>query len=277
MRYDELGNRMKSYEKVITNQSLIPRLPVYARIDGRAFHTFCKDLNKPFCEELVEVMQEVCKFLVQETNASLGYVQSDEISLAWMEPEIFEGKVFKLTSVLPSLASSKFVMYILNKAVEEGGVWTTLKNKCNLLVPSFDCRVFQLPSEKELANCFIWREIDASKNSVQMLGRSQFSHGELEGVSNKGIQSKLLEEKNINWNNLRVDLKRGAYFKKFQVETELSEEDRVKIPIEYRPAKGTKVLRSTTARYTLPKMTNVRNKEGVFFREEDPIVTGGEE
>ena len=58
---DSLGNRLKTYEALTTSTMLMPSLPVYARIDGRAFHTFCKGLNKPFCLEFVETMQEVTK------------------------------------------------------------------------------------------------------------------------------------------------------------------------------------------------------------------------
>lgn len=110
MRYDELGTRIKEFEAITTSTKLMPQLPLYARIDGRAFHTFCRGLKKPFCMELVETMQEVTKFLVEETNAQLGYVQSDEISLCWLDPSKapFDGKLFKLQSVLASLATSKF-------------------------------------------------------------------------------------------------------------------------------------------------------------------------
>lgn len=49
MRYDELGTRIKEFEAITTKTKLMPQLPLYARIDGRSFHTFCRGLNKPFC------------------------------------------------------------------------------------------------------------------------------------------------------------------------------------------------------------------------------------
>lgn len=108
-----LDDRMKEYEAVTTNHSLIQRVPVYARIDGRAFHTFCKTLDKPFDADIVSVMQKTCAYLVEKTNALVGYVESDEISLAWAEPSkmLFETRLFKLESVLAAMATSAFTLY----------------------------------------------------------------------------------------------------------------------------------------------------------------------
>ena len=288
MRFDELGIRMKAYEAQTTKTTLMPSLPVYARIDGRAFHTFCRGLKKPFCYELVETMQEVTKFLVEETHAQLGYVQSDEISLCWLDiaKAPFDGKLFKLQSVLASLATSKFVNYIMNKwheyrmtiirgeAPEEFldsdpiSQWSHLNGKVNKLIPSFDCRVFQLPNETELANTFVWREIDAVRNSVSMLAQANFSHKELQGKDRKAMLT-MLEEKGIRWNELRDDLKRGAYFKRVLVKKELDDETWNKIPDDKKPD-SRMVTRSEIQRYDIPEMKNVANKVEVYFCNEEP-------
>lgn len=265
MRFEELGTRMKSYEQQITSQRLIPMLPVYARIDGRAFHTFCKGLQKPFCMELVETMQEVCKHLVFETKAQLGYVQSDEISLCWLSPEKapFDGKIYKLQSVLPSIATSKFITYIFEKQYNE------LKQRCQRIIPSFDCRICQLPNEIELADMFVWRELDAVRNSVQMLAQSQFSHNSLQGLNSKQLQDKLLTEKDINWNELQDELKRGTYYNRINIERELPDEIWNKIPEDKKP-ETRKVIRTIIEKYELPIIKNVLNKSGVYFYNETP-------
>ena len=268
MRYDELGTRIKELEAITTKIKLMPQLPLYARIDGRSFHTFCRGLKKPFCYELVETMQEVTKFLVAETHAQLGYVQSDEISLCWLDPSKapFDGKLFKLQSVLASLATSKFVNYIYKKYSEifsseitddDENIksWTLLCEKCQKIIPSFDCRVFQLPNEVELANTFVWREIDAVRNSVSMLAQANFSHNELQGKDRKAMLT-MLEEKGIRWNELEDDLKRGAYW--------------AKIPDKVKP--DTRIVtRSEVSQYFIPEMKNVENKVGVYFYNEQPI------
>ena len=281
MRYDELGTRIKEFEAITTKTKLMPQLPLYARIDGRSFHTFCRGLKKPFCYELVETMQEVTKFLVAETHAQLGYVQSDEISLCWLDPSKapFDGKLFKLQSVLASLATSKFVNYIYKKYSEifsseitdDENIksWTLLCEKCQKIIPSFDCRVFQLPNEVELANTFVWREIDAVRNSVSMLAQANFSHKELQGKDRKAMIT-MLEEKGIRWNELEDDLKRGAYFKRKLVQRKIDPITWAKIPDKVKP--DTRIVtRSEVSQYFIPEMKNVENKVGVYFYNEQPI------
>lgn len=276
-RWDSVGIRLKAYEALTTSTKLMPQLPLYARLDGRAFHTFCRGLKKPFCYELVETMQEVTKFLVEETHAQLGYVQSDEISLCWLDPSKapFDGKLFKLQSVLASLATSKFVSYIWEKCadanyfdLETYPTWDLLCDKCQKIIPSFDCRVFQLPNEIELANTFVWREIDAVRNSVSMLAQANFSHNELQGKDRKAMLT-MLEEKGIRWNELREDLKRGSYFKRVLIEKELDDETWNKIPDNKKP-ESRKVIRSEIQQYNIPEMKNVENKVGVYFYGEEP-------
>lgn len=292
MRFDQLGIRIKEYESLTTGCKLMRGLGIIARLDGRAFHTFCRGLKKPFCYELVETMQEVTKFLVEETHAQLGYVQSDEISLCWLDIDKapFDGKLFKLQSVLASLATSKFVNYITekyiitddfvngdmdsllvtNKLEDEYNSWKLLYEKCQKIIPSFDCRVFQLPNETELANTFVWREIDAVRNSVSMLAQANFSHKELQGKDRKAMLT-MLEEKGIRWNELRDDLKRGAYFKRVLVEKELDDETWNKIPDDKKP-ESRMVTRSEIQRYDIPEMKNVVNKVGVYFYGEKPFM-----
>jgi tRNA(His) 5'-end guanylyltransferase len=60
---------------------MIPTLPVIIRLDGNNFSTWTKSLTKPFDSRLTQLMVETTKFLVQETNAVIGYTQSDEITL----------------------------------------------------------------------------------------------------------------------------------------------------------------------------------------------------
>lgn len=293
MRFDQLGIRIKQYEAQTTHRYLMPGLPVYARIDGRAFHTFCRGLKKPFCMELVETMQEVTKFLIEETHAQLGYVQSDEISLCWLDVDKapFEGKLHKLESVLASLATSKFVTYITEKYYQayfnlksiEGKsdphcehwgyqmdceAWYPLYDKVRKIIPSFDCRVFQLPNEVELANTFVWREIDAVRNSVSMLAQANFSHKELQGKDRKQMIT-MLEEKGIRWNELEDQLKRGTYFHRVLIEKELDDLTWNKIPEDKRPESRI-VIRSEIQRYLIPEMKNIENKVGVYFYNEEP-------
>lgn len=47
-----LGERMKSYE-LVGRSSLVKKVPVIARLDGKAFHTFTRDRN--YIEQFVYI------------------------------------------------------------------------------------------------------------------------------------------------------------------------------------------------------------------------------
>ena len=132
------------------------------------------------------------------------------------------------------MAASKFTTFILQNYII-GCNWEVLYQKVTKHIPHFDCRVFQLPNEMELANCFVWREIDAVRNSVSMLAQANFSHKSLQGLDSKQLQNKLLTEKDINWNDLDDDLKRGAYFKRLLYTKYLTDEEWNKIPDKQKP------------------------------------------
>lgn len=71
---------------------------------------------------------------------------------------------------------------------------------------------FNIPGE-EVANYFIWRQNDASRNSVQMLGHYFFSQKQMHGKNNSQVQDMLMLEKQINWNDLDVWKKRGSCYR----------------------------------------------------------------
>lgn len=156
---DELGNRMKGYESSGTSQKLDLSLPICARIDGRSFSKFTKGCKRPFDDRISNAMRETCKYLVDETHAKIGFVQSDEISLVFEANEggsiLFDGKMHKLNSVLASMAAVKFYSVF-------GGE----------KLPAFDCRVWNVPSRMEAANTVLWRALDARKNAVSMACRA---------------------------------------------------------------------------------------------------------
>jgi tRNA(His) 5'-end guanylyltransferase len=46
----------------------------------------------------------------------------------------------------------------------------------------FDARVFQIPQKVEVENYFIWRQQDATRNSISSVAQSMYSPKELHGV-----------------------------------------------------------------------------------------------
>lgn len=241
---DDLGKRMKEYYEQISKTKLMRRCPVVLRIDGRAFHTFCRSFNKPFDDILVKTMQDTMKYLCENIEGCvLGYTQSDEISLLLIDynkldtAAWFDYEVQKLCSISASMATLAFNKFfydnvefnfqeewakinekITNKEISseeaepmfdklEDEYYDKYYSKCNKAM--FDSRCFNIPKE-EVTNYFYWRQLDATRNSIQMVGQANFSHKELQNKSCNDIQNMLLTEKDINWNDLITYKKRGS-------------------------------------------------------------------
>lgn len=205
MKNDDLGNRMKSYESQGTSINLWADLPIIIRLDGKAFHSFTKGLDRPFDERLTHCMIELAKKLVKETSAKIGYTQSDEITLIIYHPDYksrpyFDGKLHKINSVLAAKATLWFNNLVYNY----------LPYGYSFKEPCFDCRAFNTPSIDEAINCLRWREMDAIRNSVAMLAQSKFSHKELQGKGRKQMLE-MLGEINIDWHLFPERFKRGTY------------------------------------------------------------------
>lgn len=200
MNDDKFGDIQKGYEEKETFRRFSPELPVLARIDGKCFHSYTKGMDRPFDMELIKTFQETTQRLVQETNATVGYQQSDEISLAWTNGNIFfEGKAFKMLSVIASMTTAFF-----SEAIRRNRPYTT---KTAL----FDCRVWEVPNIERALEYFLWREADAVKNSISMVAQTKFSTNELLGKHSKERQEMLFGV-GVNWNDYPDECKRGTYY-----------------------------------------------------------------
>ena len=227
---DSLGDRMKENYENRSKTYLARRMPVIIRLDGKAFHTFTRGFKRPFDTVFHNAMNDTVTYLCKNIQGcKIGYTQSDEITLlltdydrldtdAW-----FNYAVEKMCSVAASMATLAFnkafekhacdyidsvhtlqdfdcdeerkYVLTLKKAIEKGAM--------------FDARVFSIPKE-EVANCFIWRQQDATRNAIQMLGQTHFSHKELDKKSQNDIQDMLMLKKGINFNDFPIEFKRGV-------------------------------------------------------------------
>lgn len=223
---DNLGSRMKEYEHA--NRTLLTRrMPLIIRLDGKAFHTFTKGLKKPFDEVLMNAMQETARFLCENIQGcKLAYTQSDEISLLITDYENintcawFDKNIEKMVSISASMATLSFNKafesmareYVKDLSKEEASVYSNKYMKA-----LFDSRVFLLPKD-EVVNYFIWRQQDCVRNSIQMVGQSEFSHKELHKKNCNDIQEMLYQQRNINWGTYPTYKKRGTCIIKKQIE-----------------------------------------------------------
>lgn len=219
MTRDDLGDRMKDYYESRSKTRLTRRMPVIIRLDGKAFHTFTKGFKKPFDMIMVKAMQETMKYLCENIQGCvLGYTQSDEITLVLIDYQNlnsdawFDYEVQKLCSVSASMATFAFNRNFARlaalepeKKTEQTNAYTEVASKGAF----FDARCFNIPKE-EVTNCLLWRQQDATRNSIHMTGRAYFSHKQIEGLNSNDIQNLLFQEKGINWNDLPTTLKRGS-------------------------------------------------------------------
>ena len=190
---DSLGDRMKEQYENRTRVYLPRRTYTILRVDGRAFHSYTRGMERPFDLAFMGRMDDTArKMCLEISGACFAFVQSDEISIlltdfatnqtqAW-----FDGNIQKMVSISAALATSIF----------GDGV-------------QFDSRVFTIPDPVEVANYFVWRQQDATRNSIQMAAYAQFSHKSLHGRDVNQMQERLWQEKQINWNDYPDGCKRG--------------------------------------------------------------------
>lgn len=224
------GDRMKNNYENINRFYLTRRMPIIIRTDMKAGHTFTKGMKKPFDDIFVKTMQETMKYLCENIQGCvLGYTQSDEISLVLVDyAELttdawFGNNLQKMCSVSASMATLAFnkafndniVKYIDNNLDADCGVTKDLTEYTKILINArnkgamFDSRVFTIPKE-EVCNALIWRQQDATRNSILSVGQANFSHKDLHGKSCNNIQDMLMTKKGINWNDYATTLKRGS-------------------------------------------------------------------
>lgn len=201
---DPLGDRMKRNYENRTRFYLPRHTYTLLRVDGKSFHTYTRGCQRPYDMDLMADMDATALALCESCDgAKLAFVQSDEISVlltdfasqhteAW-----FDGNLQKISSVTASLATAHF-----NRARGKRG------NDSEALA-CFDCRVWTIPSRIEVYNYFLWRQLDATKNSISMTAQAQFPHSALQGKSSSEMQEMLWSERGINWNDMPVGFKRG--------------------------------------------------------------------
>lgn len=223
---DALGDRMKAYERVEADRRYVPDQPMVVRLDGRAFSTFTRGMDRPFDRRMTQVMQDVTSHLVEKTHALIGYTQSDEITLLFpaysdaaiqapgAAQPIFGGRLFKIMSVFAGMASARFVISALEHWPE----------KVKQAVPHFDCRIFQVPTQVEAVNALIWRENDASRNAILAIAQSQFSHKFMQNKSTSELEG-LLFEQGVRVTDYPMSNRYGTYFARRKYVQTVTEDD----------------------------------------------------
>jgi len=270
---DEFGDRMKLYEGAEAGRRLMPLLPACARLDGKAFHKFTRHMDRPYDKRLSDLMIDTTLYLVRESNACMGYTQSDEITLAWLAEDyssqiFFDGRIQKMVSVLASMCATYFNMKYLCFFGE------TADDLAN-----FDCRVWNVPNVDEGANVFLWREKDATKNSISMAARAYFSHNQVDNKSGAEMQEMLWSQKNINWNDYPAFFKRGTFIQRRVRSRKFSAEELDCLPEKHQARSNPDLMidRTEYVQIDMPPFGKVTNRPAVIFEAAEPVVATPEE
>lgn len=235
--HDDLGTRMKEYYENTYRFGMTRRMPVAIRIDGKAFHTFTKGFVRPFDKVLSNSMIRTMGYLCENIQGCVfGYTQSDEITLILLDYQTlqtdawFGYEVQKICSISASMATMAFNKFFAdevenwfrtahNEVGWDSPDWNAIDKQFETYKKAFnagamfDSRCFNIPKE-EVCNLVYWRQLDATRNSIQMMGQANFSHAELQGKSCNDIQDMLHEQKGINWNDTPTPWKRGTAWRK---------------------------------------------------------------
>lgn len=227
IQYD-LETRMKTFYEQTSKTKLMRRCPVAIRIDGKAFRTFTRGFHRPFDDILINSMQKTMKYLCENIQGCvLGYSQSDEITLILIDYQKLESdawfdyEVQKIASISASMATMAFNKYFRENVIDfkemmkYSACYNLLQDQLQAYISSvkkgamFDARCFNIPKE-EVTNLIYWRQFDAIRNSVQMVGRANFSQKELNEKGRTMIKAMLKTQKGIIWENLPIHYQRGS-------------------------------------------------------------------
>lgn len=216
MSKDTLGDRIKSNYEDRTRYFLPRRTYTIIRLDGKAFHSFTKQFKRPYDLDLMDMMDntaaELCK---QVQGARCAYVQSDEINMVITDFEEhgtcawFDGNLQKMASVSASIATAAFNREYLKYLAKGNGA-----DLDKVKLAHFDSRVFTVADYNEVLNVIIWRQQDATKNAIQMLGHHYFSNKDLHKKNTSEVQDMLMLQKGVNFNDQPVGFKRGRLIRK---------------------------------------------------------------
>jgi tRNA(His) 5'-end guanylyltransferase len=272
MMRDDLGDRMKSYEAMEAQRRLDTDIPVIARIDGRKFSKFTRGFDKPFDHRLTAAMDMTTAMLVEKTHASIGYTQSDEITLVWCVDRsdnpaaqmLFDGRVQKLCSVLAGMASTYFMLHLTE--LLRGDDVKIVQGRA----PHFDCRVWNVPTKAEAANAVLWRYHDARKNAVSAFTRCRLSHKAMQGLSADEQIQAVLDAGGPEFMKATKGYERnGRFVQTRKVRRVLTPDELLQIPEQHRPPEDQMVERTGWKAYDF-EFHKVTNRVEVIFDKADP-------
>lgn len=269
---DPLRDRMKALEAVEAGRRFERGAIVVARVDGRSFSQWTRDLPRPFDPRLSALMVDTARALMHETSARFGYTQSDEITLVlhaegdgsmlW-----FDGRVQKTASQLGALATGVFNLLLPDALPEKAAQRTPAR------LPSFDARVWTVPSRAEACDVVLWRALDATRNSVAMAARARFSHRETDRKDTGALRA-MLAAADAPWEALPEGFRYGTMLRRRRVVRPFRAEELDALPPQHAARRDPTlaVERAEVVADPLPRFDRVGNAEAVVFEGAEPVM-----
>lgn len=200
---DSLGDRIKRYEAV-SDPMLMPNGPLFIRVDGRAFHTWTRGMNKPYDDKLIACMVNAAIDVAADmAGFKLAYLQSDECTFMLTDTDRLESQGwfdYRLNKLV-SISASAFTAHFNREAA-----WRFDGRRGMAM---FDSRAFTVPWE-DAPNVFVWRQKDWHRNSLSMLAQSHFSHKQLQGKKRADLHE-MLHGIGVNWADESTAHKNGYF------------------------------------------------------------------
>lgn len=189
------------------------------------------------------------------------YNHTAMITLVWNQTDaksqvFFDGKIQKIVSQLGALSTLFF-----NKQVER-----LLPLEYLDKLPTFDARAWQVPNLMEAYNCLLWREQDATKNSISLAAQSLYKHKELQHKHSDELQE-MIFQRGINWNDYPAFFKRGTYVKRQKNSKIFSRDELENLPPEHSARKNPslEVVRYAVEPLKLDIVSTYKDKLDVLF------------
>lgn len=267
----DLGDKVKSYENEEARRILPPVQPIVVRLDGRGFSKWTRDLAIPFDAGFRRLMEKTARDVAEEANAVFCHTQSDEITLVLRgngnpvgSLAYFGGRIQKMVSSLAARASVVFNASLAEYLPVKAGQSS---------LPTFDCRVWSVPTEQDACDVIRWREADARVNSVSMVARTHFSHSQVFEKSTKELVT-MLSNKGERFYDYPVEFRRGIHIQRKLVERTFTASEMENLPKKHR-ARTTPdlmVLRKDLVKVNLPPFCIISNAVNVVFNGADPVT-----
>lgn len=209
-----------NYYRDLTDYKLMPNCYILVMIDGKNFSKLIKNkFEKPFDDWFISTMDKTAVHLCKEVQNCVGaFVQSDEISLIIKDNTStcapYDGRLCKLQSIIPSMATAFFNKEIIKRNILSG---MNVDDITNMPDYCFDCKAWTVPSVNDAMAWILYRQIDCIRNSKQQFAQTYVPHKELCGKDTDKQIALCLEKTGNDWNAIENNKKYGRLFYKSDV------------------------------------------------------------